>query len=151
MFYLNYISVGDALRNIERMNLIKGDFILLNCDVIANFKLEKAILQHKMKKKENKANIITKIYKRLPFGHALRTNDDDVAIIADKNTNQLVQIENLNKNTNLHIKNTKNMMDFKPGQNNYKIYYDLYDTNVTICSMEVLHHFMDNFDFNVFI
>ena len=130
------------------MNLIKGDFILLSCDVVANFKLEKAIIQYRAKRKESKSYIMTKIYKRLPFGHALRTNEGDIAVIVDDSSNQLLQIENLSKTNCLKI---SNKMDFRASNNNYKIYYDLYDTNVTICSLEVLHHFMDNFDFTVFM
>lgn len=140
-------SIGDALRNIERMGIIRGDFILLRCDTVANFKLEKAITHHKMKKAENKTNIMTRIYKKLPYGHPLRTEDDDIAIVIDQYTRQIMQIEALKNSKTLEI---KHKMDWKQGNNNYKIYYDLYDTNVAICSIDVLHHFMDNFDFNVF-
>ena len=139
--------MGDALRNIERMGIITGDFILMRCDLVANFKLERAIVHHKMKKTENKANIMTRIYKKLPYGHPLRTEDDDIAFVFDQYTSQIVQIESLKNNKTLEV---KHKMDWKQGSNNYKILYDLYDTNVAICSIDVLHHFMDNFDFNVF-
>ena len=57
------ISVGDALREISRMNLIQSDFILMNSDTLANFNLAKALEFHLKNKENKKCNIITKIYR----------------------------------------------------------------------------------------
>lgn len=89
-----------------------------------------------------------KIYKQIPFGHPLRSDDDDFALVIDQYTGQLLQMESLQEEKKLVIKNKS--IDFKPGKNSYKVHYNLLDTNVTICALDVLNHFMDNFDFNVF-
>ena len=39
--------VGDALREIDRRHLIKGNFILLNGDVVSNLKLAEVLQVHK--------------------------------------------------------------------------------------------------------
>jgi len=40
-------TVGDALRHLESLNVIRGDFILMGADVVSNIKLAAALQAHK--------------------------------------------------------------------------------------------------------
>ena len=41
------LSVGDALREVDRYHLIKSNFILLNGDVVSNIKLNEVLREHR--------------------------------------------------------------------------------------------------------
>lgn len=86
-FLLNY-SVPDALRDIYRRNLVDGDFILLYYNCIANFNLNEALKTYIQRKtcKDGKYNVMTKIYKKLPTAHYLRSVEDEIVIVVNKET-----------------------------------------------------------------
>jgi translation initiation factor eIF-2B subunit epsilon len=74
------MSVGDALRELQDMQIIQNDFVLLNCETIANFNLMPALKLHfakKGKREEGKINVLTKIYKKIEANDPLRTEMDD--------------------------------------------------------------------------
>ena len=41
------MNVGDALRELDRRNIVTGDFILLNADVVSNVNLGPILAEHK--------------------------------------------------------------------------------------------------------
>jgi hypothetical protein len=88
-------SVGDALREIYRMNLINADFILLDCAVISNMKIQGALNEHSKRMKESKNNIVTRIYKVASSLNYMRTNEDDTVYVINRKTNNLLQFESL--------------------------------------------------------
>lgn len=60
--------------------------------------------------------------------------------------NQLIYIKNIAEKSELEI---EDKLDISFGNKNQKICYNLYDTNVMVCSTEVLDKFMENFDYHV--
>ncbi len=41
------VGSGDALRHLDTLGLITGDFVLVSGDVISNIKLDKVLAAHK--------------------------------------------------------------------------------------------------------
>ena len=62
---------------------------------MANFDLSPAIQEHLKRKKEDKSNIMTRIFKPVSPLNPLRTPDDDNLIVIDGNTKQILQFDNL--------------------------------------------------------
>ncbi len=58
------LSFGDALREIDAKQLIKGDFILVSADVITNMDIKKALEQHKKRREVDKNCIMTMVIPR---------------------------------------------------------------------------------------
>lgn len=138
--------MGDALRELDRMNIIQGDFVLIQSDIVANFNMINVLNFHLRKRDENKNHIITKVYRKSHLNDDLRSCDDNTVIVINNETNQLIGIENLNSGK---LVNIGGKVDISYGRNCEKIRFDLIDTNVTVCSIEVLHRFMENFDYHV--
>lgn len=68
--------------------MIDGDFILLYYNCIANFNLNDALKSYIQRKKgkEGKYNVMTKIYKKLPTTHYLRSEEDEIILVINKET-----------------------------------------------------------------
>lgn len=64
----------------------------------------------------------------------------------NEETNQLIHIKNIAEKNELVV---EDKLDISFGNKNQKICYNLYDTNVMVCSTEVLDKFMENFDYHV--
>ncbi len=64
-------SVGAAMREVDSRGKIRGDFILVNGDVVSNMKLEPALLAHKKRREEekNKDAILTMVFKTVHPSH----------------------------------------------------------------------------------
>lgn len=82
-------STGDILREVHTLQLIRGDFIVIKTGLVANFLLDDIIKNHLKRKEENKMNLITKIYKRVPPNHPLKTDDDNFIVLSDPTTKQI--------------------------------------------------------------
>lgn len=55
------LSAGDALRAIDQKDIIKGDFVLLTADTVANFDLGPALSLHKARREKDKNAIMTMV------------------------------------------------------------------------------------------
>lgn len=88
IYIIIIFSVPDALRDIYRRNLVDGDFILLYYNCITNFNLNEAIKSYIQRKtgKDGKYNVMTKIYKKLPTAHYLRSAEDEMVVVLNKET-----------------------------------------------------------------
>ncbi|KAL9641863.1 hypothetical protein ABK040_011848 [Willaertia magna] len=119
-------SIGDALRLIHEMDIIRSDFVLVQGDVISNINLQPIVEQHKLERKNNPQVLMT------------------IWVGLSPKNNQLIYYENDKKET---MKLDIELKKFDEHHDNIEIRTDLMDCHIDICSPEVLGIFQDNFDF----
>lgn len=142
------LSAGDALRELDTLNVIRSDpFILISGDVISNINLKEAIAFHKRKRKEDINNVMTVVLKKVQKTAGAKPLLDDLTVAMDRNSNQIILFENSIKKKS--IKLSLELLDDHPKGLNF--YTDLLDCNVDICSPELMVQFSDNFDYQVIV
>lgn len=143
----NCTSAGDALRELDAMNIVRSDpFVLISGDVIANINLKKAIAFHQQKRKEDPNNIMTLALKKVQKCGGSKPLYDDLVVGMNKKSSQIVIFDDNLKSPSIQMpielmENVKELM-FKS---------DLLDCNVDICSPELLLQFSDNYDYQVIL
>mmetsp|Transcript_23428 Transcript_23428/g.39739 ORF Transcript_23428/g.39739 Transcript_23428/m.39739 type:complete len:780 (+) Transcript_23428:64-2403(+) len=137
------LTQGDALREIDSMNLIRSDpFIMINGDVISNMNLSKAIAFHKERRRADPNAIMTLTMKEVTKHSGLRSISDDLVVAVDSNTSQIVLFDNSISETAVQLPKEV-IFD----HNSIDIRTDLLDCQIDICSPELLLQFSDNFDY----
>jgi hypothetical protein len=140
------LSAGDALRELDTMNIIRSDpFVLISGDVISNINLKEAIAFHKRKRKEDINNVMTMVLKEVQTTAGLKPVLDDLVVAMDRSSSQIVLFENAYKKNNVKV-SLELMAEHPKG---LTFYTDLLDCNVDICSPELMVQFSDNFDYQV--
>jgi len=138
-------SVGSALRSLldsfSDKPLISEDFIVLRGDVITNMTLDKAVKEHIERKTLNDKCMLTKTFVRMSYGNRLRAQEDDILVVTDPKTKFLAQYHKFHGDTKLQLKGFT-----IPPESSYELRYDLYDTQIYICSPDLLYFLKDNFD-----
>lgn len=138
-------SAGDALRELDGLNIIRSDpFILISGDVVANINLKKAIAFHKQKRKEDSNNIMTLALKKVQRCGGSKPLNDDLVVGMNRQTSQVVIFDDNMDNASVHLP-----IELMESASELVFQTDLLDCNVDICSPELLLQFSDNFDYQV--
>ena len=135
-------SVGDALRRVNDENVIESDFVLVQGDVVGHLALQDILLQHRLRKEKDPTVLMTTVYKRATPSHATRSLEDDT-ILGLTSDNRILFWENEPSCSTIEI---DPMLIMNEGA--VKLHYDMLDTHVDICSVEVLQLFKENFDYS---
>lgn len=138
----NCPSVGDALRNIDTLSLIRSDFVLVSGDLVANMELKEVLDLHKEMKKKDKMSVMTCVYKEAKPGHPTRSSEDDILIAINSQDGRLLHCEKPRNKKKLKIP-----VSIFEENSNVDIRYDVLDCHVTICAPTVPQLFTDNFDY----
>ncbi|XP_028397164.1 translation initiation factor eIF-2B subunit epsilon-like [Dendronephthya gigantea] len=136
------MSMGDALREIDRQAFIKTDFILVNGDLVSNIKLDKVLKEHKERRQKSKSSIMTMIYKQAAPDHKTRSLEDDVFLAIESTSNRILHWEKTRKKNKFSLP-----LELFIENKDVKLRYDLLDCGISICSTEVPQLFTDNFDY----
>ena len=134
-------SAGDALREIDTLNLIRSDpFVFVDGNVIGNVNLKELIAYHKLKRKEDMNCVMTMIFKRI------RENSNTAAVTEDLTLvmNRSGQLFYFNDSLTDPIKLSGALF---AEQEDLMIKYNLLDSGIAICTPEFLLQFSDNFDY----
>ena len=135
-------SVGDALRSIDSLSLIKSDFVLVSGDLVANMELKEVIDLHKEFRKADRMAVMTCVYKKASPRHRTRSREDDVIICTNRSNGKLLFCEKLARRKKVSVPII--LFDEHP---DIDLHYDLLDCHVSVCSPEVPQLFSDNFDY----
>lgn len=135
------MSLGDALREVERAQIIRNNFVLVSGDIVSNYKLG-ALEGHKARLKADKDAIMTMIFKRANPGHPMRSAEDNVVVALDKATGRLLSYED-----DPGKKKAGVPMFVLKDRSAVQVRYDLVDCHIALCSPQVLMLFADNFDY----
>eukprot|EP01035_Chromulina_nebulosa_P024030 gene24030-31207_t len=137
------LSAGDALRELDALNIIRSDpFILISGDVISNLNLKKAIAFHRQKRKEDSNNAMTVVLKNVQKTAGAKPILDDLIVAMDRGSSQILVFEDSHKKQDVRIP-LELMMD----RTGLSFHTNLLDCHVDICSPELMVQFSDNFDY----
>ncbi|ORX61897.1 hypothetical protein DM01DRAFT_1379780 [Hesseltinella vesiculosa] len=138
------MSVGDALRELDARQLITNDFILTSGDLVSNIKLDKAIEDHRARKKTDKNAIMTMVVKEAARSHTSRPLEGASIFVLDPVAGQCLYYEPV------EALPKKDRIEFAPSlfeqHQEIELRNDLVDPRVDICSVEVPALFTENFD-----
>ncbi|RKP23509.1 nucleotide-diphospho-sugar transferase, partial [Syncephalis pseudoplumigaleata] len=138
-------SVGDALRELDAKQFLDSDFILVHGDLVANFSLETALAEHRLRKTRDKNAIMTMVLKSASPLHNTRDISSASVFALDAGSNACVHCETLDvfprKNSV-----TLDCEVFKKHPE-LELRNDLIDCQIDICTPEVLALFTENFDY----
>jgi translation initiation factor eIF-2B subunit epsilon len=145
-------SIGDCLREVYKESLLQSEFILIRGMTITNFNLEKAVKFHYEVKKTDKNVSMTSLFNTYKNSYGNRTSYDENLIIIDSQTNQILQYESVENrkccklNGNIKFEYGKTEKNEK-AERSYEVISNAYDGFIDICSVEILSHFNENFDY----
>src|SRR5271156_3363501 len=135
-------SVGDLMRDLDRKNLITGDFLCVSGDIVSNFPIEIALKQHKARREKDKNAIMTLVLReagRIPSSN-VRTARPLFVIDPVKDRCLHYEVANPKETFGGHI--DPDVL----GNAEVEITQDLIDCRIDICTPDVLSLWSDNFD-----
>ncbi len=83
-------SIGDVLREVDKLDMIRNDFLLLDGDLVSTFNMQQLRDVHKANRRQDKSAIMTMLFKRLSPDHRSRVHDDDIVIVTQPEIHQLL-------------------------------------------------------------
>ena len=140
-------SEGDALRHLDQLDLIKGDFVLMSGDIVTNLSLPAVLQQHRARAQRDKSMLMSLVLKQVnrsdnAAAGGVRSLDDDSVIGLVPSTGQLLLYHNKWSEPSVELHS-----DIFTRHPCVQYRYDLYDTHIMICTPAVLMLIQDNFDY----
>eukprot|EP00033_Pygsuia_biforma_P003820 GCRY01004187.1.p1 GENE.GCRY01004187.1~~GCRY01004187.1.p1 ORF type:complete len:695 (-),score=84.61 GCRY01004187.1:23-2107(-) len=139
----NCLSLGDAMRQVENMNIIRSDFILISGGVISNVDLGPLIKDFKEKKKADKNTLMQTVFKNVQPMNG-RAPGTDIVLTMDLESKALIQYDILDCNHPAFTLDTSIAFETNKAAH---VRRDLIDCGIDMCTVEVLTLFSDNFDY----
>mmetsp|Transcript_17443 Transcript_17443/g.32016 ORF Transcript_17443/g.32016 Transcript_17443/m.32016 type:complete len:774 (+) Transcript_17443:134-2455(+) len=139
----------EAIRELDGRDVLRSDpFVLLSGDVVSNVSLKPIIDAHKARRKNKDAggtnNVMTMVF--CPTNQTqnrLRPIDEDVAVVLNSKTKQILKYESSVVANTVHLSNGE-VFDEHP-EVEYR--YNLLDCNIDICSQEMVNQIAENYDY----
>ena len=152
----NLANAGDALRELDRRDLVQSDpFILMFGDTVANVDLSAAIATHKARHQKDPTAIMTICLKPVGaseiassddngiYHSSIRTCIEDLIVGLDaKQDNRILLYDNHPASGTVALP-----CSFFSAHSEIDIHSDLADCGIDLCSPDVLARFQDEFDY----
>ncbi|KAK4548834.1 hypothetical protein LTR36_008607 [Oleoguttula mirabilis] len=139
-------SVGDAMRDLDQKQLIKGDFICVYGDVVANVPLEAALAAHRARREKNKKAIMTMVLREAGDSHRTKSQHMRPCFVIDPENEACVHYEQLRPRESPRLNIPEEVLK---DHVEIDVREDLIDCGIDICTPEVLAQWSDNFDWQV--
>ncbi|MCJ1384226.1 hypothetical protein MMC17_007342 [Xylographa soralifera] len=139
-------SVGDAMRDLDKRDLITGDFLLVSGDVVSNFAIEPALTKHRSRREKDKSAIMTIVLREAGIEHRTKSRGRRPVFIIDAKKERCLHYEEITRrpaggryvNIDPELLSTHGEIEVRE---------DLIDCYVDICTPDVLGLWSDNFDY----
>lgn len=141
-------SIGDFLRDLDKRNLISGDFILVHGDLVANIQLDAALAKHRARREANRDACMTVVLRSVgeqPHRAATARGITPVFVV-DSDTGRCLQYEEI------HPLQSEHYVDLDPAvfsHGAFEMRSDLIDCGIDICTPEVLALWSESFDYEL--
>ncbi|MCJ1246622.1 hypothetical protein MMC30_003831 [Trapelia coarctata] len=139
-------SVGDALRDLDKRDLITGDFLLVSGDVVSNLPIEQALAKHRARREKDKNAIMTIILREAGVEHRAKSRGRRPVFVVEPSAERILHYEEMTRRAKgeryIHID-----PDILSSHREIDIREDVVDCYIDICTPDVLSLWSDNFDY----
>jgi translation initiation factor eIF-2B subunit epsilon len=141
-------SVGDALRDLDARDLITGDFLLVHGDLVSNLPIDAALSAHRARRAADKNAIMTMILKEGGLGpHRTKAQGVTPVFVIDPTKQRCVHYEEIHPlQANKYVSIDPELLSDHPEM---EIRTDLIDSEIDICTPDVLALWAESFDYEV--
>ncbi len=137
-------SVGDAMRDLDKRDLMTGDFIVVSGDVVSNFPLVSALAKHRARRVADKNAIMTMVLREAGMGHRAKASGARPVFIIDPIKERCLHYEEMRLGSGSYVHLDPELL---ATHQEIEIREDLIDCYVDICTPDVLSLWADNFDY----
>ncbi|KAI9481984.1 nucleotide-diphospho-sugar transferase [Coemansia mojavensis] len=140
-------TIGDALRAADEFSATISDFILCTGIVMSNINLSRLVAAHRANKKRDPNHIMTMLLQEATGSHRRHDLCDESVYFIEPGTSRLLA---LNSHPSVaHVRSTVIQSTVLTEHAEIEVRADLTDTNISICSPDVLALFTENFDYHI--
>ncbi|KAI1636133.1 nucleotide-diphospho-sugar transferase [Biscogniauxia mediterranea] len=140
-------SIGDFLRDLDKRNIIEGDFVLVHGDLVANIPLDRALAAHRARREENRDSCMTMVLREAGEGeHHTKAQAITPVFVVDPKKNRCLHYEEM------HPFQTERYVDLDPTvleNAEAEAHTDLVDAQIDICTPDVLALWSESFDYEL--
>ncbi|KAJ1325815.1 translation initiation factor eIF-2B subunit epsilon [Microdochium nivale] len=140
-------SIGDFLRDLDKRNIIGGDFILVHGDVVSNIPLDGALAAHRARREANRDSCMTMILRETgEEEHNTRSPALTPVFVVDPKAKRCLHYEEMHPLQSDHYATLD--PDFLKNPE-LQIRTDLIDAEIDICTPDVLALWSESFDYEL--
>ena len=134
------------MRDLDKRDLITGDFLLVSGDVVSNLAIEPALAKHRSRREKDKNAIMTMVLREAGIEHRTKSRGRRPVFIIDPKKERCLHYEEMTRrpvegryvNIDPELLSTHGEIEVRE---------DLIDCYVDICTPDVLGLWSDNFDY----
>jgi translation initiation factor eIF-2B subunit epsilon len=134
------------LRDLDKRDLIKGDFLLVSGDVVCNYAIEPALTRHRTRRQKDKNAIMTMVLREVGAQHRSKSRGRRPVFVIDPRAERCLHYEEMTRRPK-----GERYVNIDPellsSHQELEIREDLVDCYVDICTPDVLSLWSDNFDY----
>ncbi|KAI5863899.1 nucleotide-diphospho-sugar transferase [Durotheca rogersii] len=140
-------SIGDFLRDLDKRNIIGGDFILVHGDLVSNILLDGALAAHRARRGANRDSCMTMVLREAGEGqHNTKTKGITPAFIVDPKANRCLHYEEIHPlQTDRYVTLDPTVLESREAEART----DLIDAEIDICTPDVLALWSESFDYEL--
>ena len=145
-------NLGDILRSVFEMKVINNDFVLLIGNIVSGLDLNSIVKEYEQVKKRDKTILMLKSFYQCE--NNLPTTFTDQSFVMFNKENKEIKfyegIKNMGKALKLKENHRFKFKSFfkEETMTDYEMRFDLADCGLSVCSLDVLNFFHENFDFH---
>ena len=134
------------MRDLDRRDLITGDFVFITGDVISNLDLEPVLARHRARREKDKNAIMTMVLRESGTHHRTKSKARQPVFIIDPQADRCLHYEEIGQRKGGSHYVTLDP-DLSKEHAEIEVREDLIDCYIDICTPDVLAQWSDNFDY----
>ncbi|KAL9100030.1 MAG: hypothetical protein Q9163_004547 [Psora crenata] len=138
-------SIGDCMRDLDRRDLVTGDFLVVSGDVVSNIDLTPALAMHRARREKDRNAIMTMVLREAGAHQNMERKRRRSVFVIDPKAKRCLHYEEIGgKGWGRYL-----MLDpdFLISHAEIEVRDDLIDPNIDICTPDVLAQWSENFDY----
>ena len=134
------------MRDLDRRDLITGDFVFITGDVVSNLNLEPILARHRARREKDKNAIMTMVLRESGIDHGIQSKTRRPVFVINPRVDRCLHYEEIgHRNGGNHYVAID--PDLLKEHEEIELREDLVDCHIDICTPDVLAQWSDNFDY----
>jgi len=135
------------MRDLDKRQILTGDFIVVYGDIVSNFPMDAALAAHRARRAKDKNAIMTMVLRAAGTSHRTKAQGNSPVFVVDPTKERCIHYEQMNPlQAHHHIEIDPELL---VAHQEIDIRHDLIDCGIDICTPDVLALWSDNFDYEV--